>query len=212
MTYEELVAKIKKGEALSGSEIEDFGKVTRPVDRFNELADAKRNLENEVKTLKDKVSALEAEKVSLVQNTEDTFNAKFKEISGVVETLTSENNSLKQYKAQMEKLQQVQRIANVDCKEFVEGATFKDPEYLATLLDRKGVELNDKEKVKNALLEIKAEKPEQFYVAVTPGSGTGSEPNNTSAGTKIQFKSSAERMAYVEKYGFDAYSKVKGDQ
>ena len=80
MTYEELVAKIKKGEALSGSEIEDFGKVTRPVDRFNELADAKRNLENEVKTLKDKVSALEAEKVSLVQNTEDTFNAKFKEI------------------------------------------------------------------------------------------------------------------------------------
>jgi predicted nuclease with TOPRIM domain len=211
MTYEELTAKLKKGEALTESEFAEFGKITRPAERFNEVSSEKQKLSDKVKELEGKITTLEAEKVTLTQSADDRFNEKFKEFTGIIETLTGENKELKNYKAQAERMTAVNKIATIDCKTYTDGATFRDPEYLASLLDRRGVDINDKDKVKEAIVALKDEKPEQFIVPVKSGSGTGGEPPNSDkggSGDKPQFKNAEDRIKYISENGFDAYKKL----
>lgn len=210
MTYEELSAKLKKGEPLTEEEFKEFGKVTRPTERFNEVSAEKQKLNDQIKELNTQIETLNAEKLKLTQQNDDAFNAKLSEITGALETLKGENENLKNANQKYERLQKVSQIANTTCKT-VANATFKDADYLSVLLERKGVDLTKEEDVKKAILEIKEEKPEQFVVTVNSGSGAGGEPNNQTSGEKPEFKTQEERVDFIAKHGFEEYKKLKGD-
>jgi DNA repair exonuclease SbcCD ATPase subunit len=207
MTYEELTAKLKRGEPLTEEEFKEFGKITRPTERFNEVSAEKQKLNDTIKELNTQIENLNAEKVKLTQQNDDAFNAKLAEMTGRLETLTGENENLKQSNSRYERLEKVARIANGLCKEATKS-TFKDTDYLSVLLERKGVDIDKDEDVKKALLELKDEKPEQFVVAVTSGSGTGSGAPNQASGEKPELKTLEERAAYIEKNGFEAYQNL----
>jgi len=207
MTYEELTAKLKRGEALTEEEFKEFGKITRPTERFNEVSSEKQKLADQIKDLNTQIETLNAEKVQLTQQNDDAFNAKLSELTGKLETITGENEKLKQSNSKYERLEKVAHIANGLCKEATK-ATFKDVDYLSVLLDRKGVDITKDEDVKKALLELKDEKPEQFVVSVNSGSGTGSGSPNQPSGEKPEFKTMEDRAAYIEKNGFEAYQKL----
>ena len=210
MTYEELSNKLKKGEALTEEEFKEFGKITRPTERFNEVSADKQKLNDQIKELNMQIENLNAEKLKLTQQNEDAFNAKLSEITGALETLKGENENLKNANQKYERLQKVSQIANTTCKT-VANATFKDADYLSVLLERKGVDLTKEEDVKKAILELKEEKPEQFVVTVNSGSGAGGEPNNQGSDEKPTFKNQEERVDYISKHGFEEYQKLTGE-
>ena len=210
MTYEELTAKLKRGEPLTEEEFKEFGKVTRPTERFNEVSTEKQQLNEKIKELNTQIENLTAEKVKLSQQNEDAFNERLSELSGKLETLTGDNEKLKQANQRYERLEKVARIANGVCKE-VTKAKFKDPDYLAVLFERKGVDIDNEEAVKTALTTLKEEKPEQFLVEVNSGSGSGSDaPNQTGGGDKPDFKTQEDRVKYIQENGFEAYQKLIG--
>lgn len=206
MTYKELVEKLQKGEALTQEEFAEFGKLTRPTERFNEVAGEKKTLESTIAERDAKIKELEADKLAFEQKAQDAFNEKFSELSGKYETIAQENASLKAANAKFERMRDVSHIASTVCKE-VAGAMFKDAEYLDVLLERKGVDITNKDAVKTAIEQIKAEKPEQFLVSVQSGSGTGTEPPNGGTGNNGKpqfFKTAEEKVEYIAKNGFEA--------
>ena len=207
MTYEELTAKLKRGEPLTEDEFKEFGKVTRPTERFNEVSAEKQALNDKIKELNTQIETLTAEKLKLTQQNEDDFNARLSELSGKLETLTGDNEQLRQKNEKYERLQKVTRIANGLCKE-VTKATFKDADYLSVLFERNGVDIDNEEAVKSALTSLKEEKPEQFVISVNSGSGSGSGAPNQTSGEKPEFKTMEDRTAYIEKNGFEAYQKL----
>ena len=211
MTYAELLAKLKKGEALTSEEVTEFEKVSRPAERFNEVSGQKQALEAKVKDLEGQLASKDAELAVAKQESEDTLTAKTRELAGMVETLTGENTELKNFKAMTERQAKVNKIGTVDCKEYVE-ATFADTEYLAVLLERRGVDLDKPEDVKAALTALKTEKPEQFLVDIkggVPASGKGDAGGGTVVPEKTDFTKMQpeQKAAWIEKHGFEEYVK-----
>jgi len=215
MTYAELLAKLKKGEALTAEEVTELEKTSRPAERFNEVSSQKQALETEVKTLKGQIAEKDAALALAGQESEDKFNAQLRELSGRVETLTGENQSLKTFKEQSEKQAKVNRIASVDCKEYTQAA-FADPDYLAVLLDKQGVDLDDKDAVKAAITKIKTEKPEQFLVDIKggvgaggaggAGGGVGGAEKHDDKAPDFSKMSADDRVAYIAANGWDAFT------
>lgn len=216
MTYSELMAKLKTGGALTPEEVTELQKVSRPVDRFNEVTAERDTLKEAVKNLTDKTAALEVEKTNARQIVEDEFKTKLAALSGDNEVLKRDNEDLKKFKSDTEKMNVITNIANVDSVAHV-GARFKDADYLALLLSKRGVDVTKPEDVKTALTAIKAEKPEQFVVVVDGGAGGDTSKNKSKtvqdgSDGKVEFKTPDERSAYIEKHGFEEYLKVAGEE
>lgn len=208
MTYAEILSKLRTGATLTADEVAEFEKVSRPADRFNEVAQKKAELEAQIKTHEAKIAELTTAVSTAKQEVEDSFNQKFKEVLGQVETLSQENTTLKTYKTATERLTKVREIAESVAKTTV-AATFKDADYLDTLFSRKGIDITNQEQVTTALKELKAEKPEMFYTTVTPGSGTGANPPNGGISQVTQKPVSAwsgnEKAAYIKEHGADKF-------
>jgi len=210
MTYAEILAKLKTGQPLTPEECTELEKLSRPVDRFNDISEKKRVAESERDALKAKVTELETSKTLTEQEITDRFNEQFKELSGKVESLMGENQALKSFKEQAEIQAKVNRIASSESVKHV-NAKFADAEYLGVLMSRKGVDIDNEEAVKTFLTELKTEKPEQFITTVKGGTGDSAKSNAQSQiAEKVEFKTPEDRTNYIEKHGFEAYEKVAG--
>ena len=82
MTYQELMAKLAKGEGLTTEEYQELGKVTRPTDRFNEISGKKSELESQLKAKDDEIAKLKAEASDAAQRVDDELNTLLSELSG----------------------------------------------------------------------------------------------------------------------------------
>ncbi|NCA78111.1 MAG: hypothetical protein EOM90_17435 [Alphaproteobacteria bacterium] len=208
MTYEEIVAKLKKGEALTAEELVEFGKVTRPADRFNEISQKKQEAEAKLAEKDAEIARLQAEQTTQAQRIQDEAAAQMRELSGKVETLSGENTSLKQKQSNFEQLEKIRQIASTN----VTGAVFKNPRYLKAIFEERGVDISKKEDVDRVLTELKTQEPETFTVTVKGGSGTGTTPASPGAATAtdkpVTKWSDEEKTQFIAKNGGEAYQKL----
>jgi TolA-binding protein len=208
MTYEEIVAKLKKGEALTAEDMVEFGKVTRPADRFNEISQKKQDAEAKLAEKDAEIARLQAEQTTQAQKIQDEAAAQMRELSGRVETLSGENTSLKQKQSNAEQLEKIRLIASTN----VTGAAFKNPRYLKAIFEERGVDISKKEDVDKVLTELKEREPETFTVSVKGGSGTGTTPlsggGSASAEKSVMKWSDEEKTQFIAKNGGEAYQKL----
>lgn len=169
MTYAQLMAKLKKGEALTNEEVAMLEKVSRPAERFNEVSAKAQKLEADLKAKTKELEDLEANQIDEKQRLEDEVKNQLAELSGKVETLSLDNQKLKEDKAGAERLLKIKDLA----RDNPTGAIFNDPNYLAYLLDKKEIDLEDDEQVKSTFESLLEKHPEQFNVVAKGGSGSG---------------------------------------
>ena len=86
MSYEDLLAKIKKGEAFTAEDVTEFEKETRPTSRFNEVSNKAREAQAQLKAKEDELAKLQAEASAAKQTMEDQIKEQLSALSGKVET------------------------------------------------------------------------------------------------------------------------------
>lgn len=210
MTYKELMAKLAKGEALTTEEFQEFEKVTRPAERFNEVSNKKSELESQLKLKDDEIAKLQAEITDTKQRVDDELNTRLGELSGKNETLAAELAELRLTNQRNETLLKVNNLARKNEL----GVVFKNPDYLAYRAEKDGIDLNDSEKVNAFLTGIKDNEPEMCAVPVKSGAGTGSgESSEASATTKpVKDWSVSERTAFIKEHGEKAYTELRRNE
>ena len=203
MTYKEIMAKLKNGEALTAEEYADLEKDSRPASRFNEVSEGKRDAEAKLQEANDKIKQLEADALDAKQKVEDAVQSQLRELSGKVETLTAENGELKAAKTQSDTLLAVNNLARKNDL----GVVIKNPDYLAFCMQKASIDLNDTEAVKTFLTKFKEESPELCSVELKGGSGSGGgEPKDSNAsGKAVKDWTNAERVNYIKENGESAY-------
>lgn len=207
MTYQELMAKLAKGEGLTAEEYQELGKVTRPTDRFNEISGKKSELESQLKAKDDEIANLKAEASEAAQRVDDELNTRLGELSGKNEELATELANLKITNQRNETLLKVNELSRKNDL----GVVFKNPDYLAYKAEKEGLDLNDAEQVKVFLTGIKDNEPEMCAVPVKSGAGTGSGDSDTGTATTKPVKdwSSKERTDYIRENGYEAYTELR---
>jgi len=211
MTYKEMIEKLSKGEALTPEEVAELGKITRPVDRFNELAQKKAELEKALADKEKEIADLKTTSVTEQQRLQDEVNAQLRELSGKVETLSKENSTLLANKEATDRLLKVAKLA----RDNVTGAIVKNTKYLSLRFDEMGVDLNDKEKVDEALKSLLSSEPEVFIVPVRGGSGTGGNPPSTGGvapAKPVKDWSIKEKTEFIKENGADKYAELRNNQ
>lgn len=210
MTYKELMAKLKSGEALTAEEYAEFEKESRPATRFNEVSEDKRKAEADLKDAQDKIKQLEADALEAQQKVDDKIQEQLRELSGKLETITAENGELKAAKTQADTLLAVNSLAR---KNDV-GIVVKNPDYLAFCMQKENVDLKDAEAVKTFLTKFKEESPELCQVAVKSGSGGGGgEPNTGGTDKPLKDWTLAEKATFIKENGEQAYmEKLKNEK
>ena len=207
MTYQELMAKLAKGEGLTAEEYQELGKVTRPTDRFNEISGKKSELESQLKAKDDEIAKLKAEASEAAQRVDDELNTRLGELSGKNEELATELANLKITNQRSETLLKVNELSRKNDL----GVVFKNPDYLAYKAEKEGLDLSDAEKVKAFLTGIKDNEPEMCAVPVKSGAGTGS--GDSAGGTQttkpVKDWSSKERTDYIRENGYEAYTELR---
>ncbi len=169
MTYAELMAKLKRGEALTAEEMAEMEKQSRPAERFNEVSAKVQQLEAQLKDKDKEMETLQSQLTDESQRMQDEVQKQLAELSGKVETLAAERDTLIKERDSALRSVRVREIAQSN----ETGAVFSDPEYLGFLLDKAQVDVNDAEKVTEALMGFKENMPEMFKVDAKGGSGSG---------------------------------------
>jgi flagellar biosynthesis/type III secretory pathway chaperone len=207
MTYKELMAKLAKSEPLTAEEYQEFEKLTRPAERFNEISNKKNELESQLKAKDDEIAQLKAEVTDAKQRVDDELNTRLGELSGKNETLASELAELRITNQRNETLLKVNELSRKNEL----GVVFKNPDYLAYRAEKDGVDLNDSEKVKAFLTGIKDNEPEMCAVPVKGGAGTGSGDSSdaTKATKPVKDWSDKDKADYITEHGYDAYQSLK---
>lgn len=208
MTYQELMAKLAKGEGLTAEEYQELGKVTRPTERFNEISGKKSELESQLKAKDDEIAKLKAEASEAAQKVDDELNTRLGELSGKNEELATELANLKIANQRNETLLKVNDLARKNEL----GVVFKNPDYLAYRVEKEGIDLNDAEKVKTFLTGIKDNEPEMCAVPVKSGAGTGnggSDGGDANTAKPTSKWSDAEKADYIKTNGYDAYQELR---
>ncbi len=207
MTYQELMAKLAKGEGLTTEEYQELGKVTRPTDRFNEISGKKSELESQIKAKDDEIAKLKAEASEAAQKVDDELNTRLGELSGKNEELATELANLKITNQRNETLLKVNELSRKNEL----GIVFKNPDYLAYKAEKAGLDLNDAEKVKEFLTEIKDNEPEMCAVPVKGGAGTGSGDSDGGTQTTKPVKewSTKEQVDYIKEHGQEAFTELR---
>lgn len=202
MDYKELMAKIKRGEALTQEEIADFDREFRPTYRFNEVSQKKSELESQIKTMTEENEKLKIAATEAEQRVQDQVNAQLSELSGKVETLTAENNELRTKASETSNLLKFTTLATKNEL----GVIFKNPDYLVWKAQKEGVDVNDPEKLKGFLSEVKEKEPELCLVPVNGGSGSGNQPPaHAEVKTPVSQWDVATKVKYIKENGNDAY-------
>ena len=215
MTYKELMVKLKKGEALTAEEMADMERESRPSEHYNEVAAKKSELATRVAELETENAQLKVDITTAGQLKDDEYAEKLRKEIGAREDLAKENAQLKEFKDSAIRTSKVRQIAETDCRTHTQ-ARFKDPDYLDLLLSKRGVNIEDPEAVKAALVVLQAERPEQFVVEVNTGAGDGSSGDTnkqTKPAADDKHKSKAEmtadeRAEFVREYGLEEYQKL----
>lgn len=207
MTYQELMAKLAKGEGLTTEEYQELGKVTRPTDRFNEISGKKSELESQLKAKDDEIAKLKAEASEAAQKVDDELNTRLGELSGKNEELATELANLKITNQRNETLLKVNELSRKNEL----GVVFKNPDYLAYKAEKAGLDLNDAEKVKEFLTAIKDNEPEMCAVPVKGGAGTGSGDSDGGTQTTKPVKewSTKEQVDYIKEHGQEAFTELR---
>lgn len=207
MTYQELMAKLAKGEGLTAEEYQELGKVTRPTDRFNEISGKKSELESQLKAKDDEIAKLKAEASEAAQKVDDELNTRLGELSGKNEELATELANLKITNQRNETLLKVNELSRKNDL----GVVFKNPDYLAYKAEKEGLDLNDSEKVKEFLTGIKDNEPEMCAVPVKGGAGTGSGDSDGGTQTTKPVKewSTKEQVDYIKEHGQEAFTELR---
>ena len=207
MTYQELMAKLAKGEGLTTEEYQELGKVTRPTDRFNEISGKKSELESQLKAKDDEIAKLKAEASESAQKVDDELNTRLGELSGKNEELATELANLKITNQRNETLLKVNELSRKNEL----GVVFKNPDYLAYKAEKAGLDLNDAEKVKEFLAAIKDNEPEMCAVSVKGGAGTGSGDSDGGTQTTKPVKewSTKEQVDYIKEHGHEAFTELR---
>ncbi len=207
MTYQELMAKLAKGEGLTAEEYQELGKVTRPTDRFNEISGKKSELESQLKAKDDEIAKLKAEASEAAQKVDDELNTRLGELSGKNEELATELANLKITNQRNETLLKVNELSRKNDL----GVVFKNPDYLAYKAEKEGLDLNDAEKVKVFLTGIKDNEPEMCAVPVKSGAGTGSGDSDGGTQTTKPVKewSTKEQVDYIKEHGQEAFTELR---
>ena len=207
MTYQELMAKLAKGEGLTAEEYQELGKVTRPTDRFNEISGKKSELESQLKAKDDEIAKLKAEASEANQKVDDELNARLGELSGKNEELATELANLKITNQRNETLLKVNELSRKNDL----GVVFKNPDYLAYKAEKEGLDLNDAEKVKVFLTGIKDNEPEMCAVPVKGGAGTGSgdADGGTQTTKPVKDWSTKEQVDYIKEHGQEAFTELR---
>lgn len=207
MTYQELMAKLAKGEGLTTEEYQELTKLTRPTDRFNEVSGKKNELESQLKAKDDEIAKLKTEVSEAAQRVDDELNSRLGELSGKNEELANELANLRVTNQRNETLLKVNDLAR---KNDV-GVVFKNPDYLAYRAEKEGIDLNDSAKVKEFLTGIRDNEPEMCAVPVTGGAGTGNGDSAGSASTPKPVKdwSIRERTDFIKEHGQEAYTELR---
>lgn len=207
MTYQELMAKLAKGEGLTAEEYQELGKVTRPTDRFNEISGKKSELESQLKAKDDEIAKLKAEASEAAQQVDDELNTRLGELSGKNEELATELANLKITNQRNETLLKVNELSRKNDL----GVVFKNPDYLAYKAEKEGLDLNDAEKVKEFLTGIKDNEPEMCAVPVKGGAGTGSGDSDGGTQTTKPVKewSTKEQVDYIKEHGQEAFTELR---
>ena len=210
MDYKELMAKLKRGEALTPEEVTDFDREFRPTYRFNEVSQKKNELETQIKTLTDGNEKLKNAATEAEQRVQDQVNAQLSELSGKVESLTAENTTLKSKEAETSNLLKFTTLATKNEL----GVIFKNPDYLVWRAQKDGIDVNDPEKLKGFLSEIKEKEPELCLVPANGGAGSGAQPPaHTDTKVPVSKWDVSTKVKYIKEHGNDAYlSLVKAEQ
>ena len=132
MTYKELMAKLAKNEALTAEEYQEFEKLVRPAERFNEVSADKHKLESQIKEKDDEIAKLKADITDAQQRVDDELNARLRELSGTNETLASELAELRVTNQRNTTLLKVNELARKNEL----GVVFKNPDYLAYRIEK----------------------------------------------------------------------------
>lgn len=210
MTYKDLMAKLAKSEPLTTEEYQEFEKLVRPAERFNEVSADKHKLESQIKEKDDEIAKLKADITDAQQRVDDELNARLRELSGTNETLASELAELKVTNQRNATLLKVNELARKNEL----GVVFKNPDYLAYRIEKEGVDLSDAGKVKEFLTGIKDNEPEMCAVPVKGGAGTGGGDSNDGAPAAKPVKdwSDGDRVKYIKEHGYDAYQALKQNE
>lgn len=207
MTYEEIVGKLKKGEPLTAEEFIEFGKVTRPADRFNEVSQRAQTAEAVLKQKDEEIEKLKVSGTLETQKLQDQVNLQLRELSGKVETLATQNSELQKAKATTDRLLMVGNIA----RENVTGALVKNTKYLSSRLEELNVDIADPVKVADAMKILQEKEPEIFMIPVKSGAGVGSASSSgASKPTKpVKDWGSKEKVDYIKEHGVDKYNELR---
>ena len=210
MSYEDLLAKIKKGEAFTAEDITEFEKETRPTARFNEVSNKAREAQAQLKAKEDELAKLQAEASTAKQTMEDQIKEQLSALSGKVETLSTEKEQLAKERADLDYKLKVVGIATKNKA----GAIIKNPDYLAYRLKNDGVDIAAADKVDAYIENLKNNEPELFMVAVKSGAGTGQPPNTSQMQTAkhTSLWSDKEKVEYIKTNGEAAYMKLVAEQ
>ena len=209
MSYEDLLAKIKKGEAFTAEDVTEFEKETRPTSRFNEVSNKAREFQAQLKAKEDELAKLQAEASAAKQTMEDQIKEQLSALSGKVETLSAEKEQLAKERAELDYKLKVVGIATKNKS----GAIIKNPDYLAYRLKNDGVDIAAADKVDAYIENLKNNEPE-FMVAVRSGAGTGQPPNTSQMQTAkhTSLWSDREKVEYIKTNGEAAYMKLVAEQ
>lgn len=209
MSYEDLLAKIKKGEAFTPEDVTEFEKETRPTARFNEVSNKAREAQAQLKAKEDELAKIQAEMTTAKQTMEDQVKEQLSALSGKVETLSTEKEQLSKERSELDYKLKVVGIATKNKA----GAIIKNPDYLAYRLKNDGVDIAATEKVDAYIESLKNTEPELFMVAVKSGAGTGQSVNTSTTPAKHTSQwSDREKVDYIKTNGQDAYMKLLAEQ
>ncbi len=199
MTYAKLMAKLKRGEALTAEEVAALEKESRPAERFNEVSAKAQKFEADLKAKEKEFEELSNKQLDEAQRLQDEVNKQLAELSGKVETLSANNQELQKQAESAQRAIRVRDLANTNPT----GAIFNDPKYLGFLLSEQEVDLDNEEQVKSVFETLKETHPEQFKVPVTGGSGAGqgNQTGGKQAPKSIAYDDFAARKKFIDEGG-----------
>lgn len=209
MAYNELMAKLAEGKPLTADEVSELQKETRPASRFNEVCAERDNLKSSITAKDTEIATLKTASADEKIKIQDEVNSQLKILSGKVEDLTKENQTLTSKIGEAEFKSKVSEIA----KNNASGAEFNDPHYLSVLVKEANLDISKQPEVDAFMTKLKEKKDYLFSVPVVGGTGTHTKtPAGGADGTPLPDPSKMsvnEKAEYIKKHGEAGYNKLK---
>lgn len=208
MAYNELMAKLAEGKPLNSDEVAELQRETRPASRFNDVCAERDTLKSTITAKETEIATLKTATADEKIRIQDEVNSQLKILSGKVEDLTKENQTLSSKLGESDFKSKVADIA----KNNASGAEFNDPHYLSVLMKESNLDITKQPEVDAFMKTLKEKKDYLFSVQVTGGAGAHIKPSGDGnvANTPDPAKMTrAEKAKYIKEHGEEAYNKLK---